>query len=118
MVDMSKHGGRLQKRRPVLVIQNDVANERSGETIIAGIRDPHGKKLPVFVQVPTGTAGLLKDSVVDAGHLLTVHQEILLDRLGSLPSPILAQVDRALAGILGLPGWQRLYPIGEPAAEP
>jgi mRNA interferase MazF len=56
--------------RPVVVVQNDVGNRYSPETIVLAIRDhPEGKRLPVFVPIERGCGGLGKDSIVDAGHI-------------------------------------------------
>lgn len=103
LADLSEHGGSLRKNRPVLIVQNDVGNRYSPETIVAAIRDAHGgKPLPVFVPVGRGSGGLRKDSIVDAGHLATIPKEALAHRLGALPVEMLAAVDRALLLSLGL----------------
>jgi hypothetical protein len=57
---------------------------------------------PVFVEVSKGTAGLGKDSVVDAGQLATVLKQDLGRKLGILPDPAMREVDKALAISLGL----------------
>ncbi len=102
-VDLSSQGGLLAKTRLVVVVQNDIGNRYSSETIVAAIRDIHGdRQLPVHVRVPAGMAGLYKDSMVDAGHLLTVPQEVLVGPLGKLPLRIMASLSLALARSLGL----------------
>ena len=103
-LDLSRSGGRLRKRRPVVIVQNDVGNRYSTETIVAAIRDRHGGPLlPIFVPVKGGTGGLRKDCVVDAGHVYTVGQEDLPHRpAGRLPARVMAAVDHALRLSLGL----------------
>ena len=97
LLDLSEHGGRLTKERPVLVVQNDIGNARSRETIVTAVRDRHGgRMLPIFVPVSRGVAGLPKDSIVDTGHILTVAGTRLGRRLGSLPASLMSAVDRAL----------------------
>ncbi len=97
LLDLSQAGGRLTKERPVLVVQNDVGNTRSMETIVLAVRDRHGgRMLPIFVPVSRGMGGMLKDSIVDAGHVMTVASSRLGQRLGSMPSRLMAAVDRAL----------------------
>lgn len=103
LVDLAAQGGRLRKTRPALVVQNDVGNRLSSETIIVAIRDVHGgRPLPTFVPVARETGGLAKDSVIDAGHLHTIGQDALRNRLGTLPMAVMEQVDRALHVSLGL----------------
>jgi len=103
IADLQRPGGRPWKNRPVLVIQNDMGNRHSPETIVAAIRDAEGKRpLPVFVRVPRGIAGLEKDSVIDAAQVLTVARQELGHRLGAMPPDVMAAVDRALRISLGL----------------
>lgn len=103
LLDFQEAGGRLRKRRPGVVVQNDQGNHRGLDTIVAAVRalSPKGR-LPVHVLVRQGTAGLDKDSVIDAGHLGTVRQSTLGPRLGVIPPPLMDEVDRALKISLGL----------------
>ena len=97
LLDLSRVGGQLTKERPVVVVQNDVGNARSRETIVLAVRDLHGgRMLPIFVSVSRELAGLKKDSVVDAGHIMTVAKSRLGHRLGSLTHRLMAAVDHAL----------------------
>lgn len=103
LIDLSEYGGRLRKKRPVVVVQNDIGNRYSPETIVAAVRDPRGgRTLPVHVPLGKGTAGLAKDSLVDAGHLSTVPKEALTNFVGRLPGPGMQMVDRALRTSLNL----------------
>ncbi len=103
LADLWSQGGRLLKKRPVLVVQNDIGNIHSLETIVAGIRSAdRPRRVPVVVLVSRGTAGLVNDSHVDAGQLLTVLKTELGRRLGTLPPELLTRVDQALRISLGL----------------
>ena len=103
LLEMAAYGGRLQKVRPVLVVQNDQGNLRSAETIVAAFRGmPEKKLLPIHVVVPQGVGGLDKVSVIDAGQLSTVPIHALRRRLGGLPASLMDVVDRALEVSLGL----------------
>lgn len=102
-LDPAAGRGALTKGRPVLVVQNDVGNRHSPETIVAAVRDPQGARdLPVFVPLEAGEGGLRRKSVIDAGHLCTVPQESLRKRLGVLSTGALSRVDHALRLSLGL----------------
>ena len=104
LLDATPFGGRLRKSRPVVVVQNDIGNRFSPETIVAAIRDPHGgRPLPVYARASKGEGGLAKDSIVDAGHISTVSKAQLTARLGALPPAVMADVDRALRVSFGLP---------------
>lgn len=101
--DLAGVGGVLRKRRPVLVVQNDLGNRYAADTIVLAIRDPHGGRLlPVHVAVTAGTGGLQKDSVIDAGHVMTVPKAVLAQRIGRMPPEVMRQVDRSILISLGL----------------
>ena len=102
LVDLAGAGGVLRKKRPVLVIQNDLGNRHAADTIVVAIRDPHGGRLlQVHVPVRRGVGGLQKDSVIDAGHLMTVSQAVVVRRLGNLPPEVMRQAERAVLISLG-----------------
>ena len=102
-IDLSRHAGRLQKKRPVVVIQNDVGNRFSSETIVVAVRDAHGGRLlPIFVPVEAGVGGLPKASIIDAGHVNTVSADDLEGPIGTLPAEVMSRVDAALRVSLSL----------------
>ena len=88
----------IEKRRTVLIIQNDIGNQFAPHTIIAAIHGDTGKRLPVFVPVPVpkGVGGLTKDSLVDCGHIATISRERLGNPIGHLPQLYMSFVDKAL----------------------
>lgn len=100
--DMETAGGQMWKNRPVLVVQNDRGNLYSADTIVAGLRTGGGLFLPVRVRVSAGTAGLPKDSWIDAGHLLTLKKDQLGAFIGRMPAEVMEAVDRALRISLAL----------------
>jgi len=92
----------IKKKRPVLVIQNNIGNRYSGETIVAAIRHDSQKSLPIHVAVGKGIAGLSKDSLIDCGQIATIPKSMLGEPIGVLPPAAMAAVDRALMVSLGL----------------
>ena len=88
--------------RPALIVQNNAGNTHSPETIVVAIRHDTRKGLPIHVQVPAGTGGLKKESVIDCGKIYTLLQVDLGDSLGHLPENYMNQVDRALKISLSL----------------
>ena len=57
---------------------------------------------PGNVALPSGTAGLTKDSVVNVSQLLTVDRAVLGDGIGNLAREQLIEVDRGLRLSLNL----------------
>ena len=82
----SEQGG----TRPVLIVQNNLGN-RYSPTVIA-----------LAMTSRTGTAGLPRDSVVLPEQVRTLDKQRLGARIGMLPAPIMAQVNRALFMSLGM----------------
>lgn len=95
-------GGRLFKDRPVLVVQNDLGNRSSPETIVVTIRSDSGKRYAILVPVVRGTGGVNRDSLIDTGHVLTIPQIGLGRRIGVMPPEVMKAVDQALRTSLAL----------------
>lgn len=100
--DLGAAGAPLKKRRLLVIVQNDIGNLRSPHTIVAAIRHDTGKALPIHAALPAGTAGFPKDSVVDAGILMTVSAASLARSGRRLDAETMRRIDRALAVSLGL----------------
>jgi mRNA interferase MazF len=96
-------GSEIQKTRPALVLQNDVANEYSPITIVAAISSQFDEPLyptEVLIQPPEG--GLTVRSVVLLNQIRSIDKQRLIKRLGKLTNERMAQVNRAIQVSLGL----------------
>ena len=96
-------GAEIQKTRPALVLQNDIANRGSPITIIAAITSRfHQPPYPteVFIQAPEG--GLRQDSVVTLNQIRSVDRQRLVRRLGRVRPETMEEVELALAISFGL----------------
>ncbi|MEK7281965.1 MAG: type II toxin-antitoxin system PemK/MazF family toxin [Chloroflexota bacterium] len=90
-------GSETGKRRPALVVSNDINNEYSQTvTVLPLTGQPAGKEYPFEVLVPKGVAGLTADSRIKANQIRTVDKRRLVSFRGSLPSQYLPQVEKAL----------------------
>lgn len=95
----SEQGG----TRPVLIVQNNLGNRYSPTVIALAMTSRTGKaRLPTHIEIAQGTAGLPRDSVVLAEQVRTLDKRRLGARIGMLPAPIMAQVNRALFMSLGM----------------
>src|SRR5258708_9932322 len=96
-------GAEMKLFHPCVVVQNDVANQRSALTIVVAITgNLRVASLPIGVLIPAGTAGLTKDSVAHCGHVYTIDQTRLGAKLGRLPVALMSAVDKALMRSLAL----------------
>ena len=90
-------GSETGKRRPALVVSNDINNESSQTVTVLPITgQPAKKEYPFEVLVPKGVAGLTADSRIKANQIRTVDKRRLVSFKGSLPSKYLPEVEKAL----------------------
>ncbi|MBI2305565.1 MAG: type II toxin-antitoxin system PemK/MazF family toxin [Chloroflexi bacterium] len=90
-------GSETGKRRPALVVSNDINNELSQTVTVLPITgQPARKEYPFEVLVPKGVAGLTADSRIKANQIRTVDKRRMVSFRGSLPSQYLPQVEKAL----------------------
>ena len=97
-------GSEPNKKRPCVVIQNDVGNKFSPVTIVAAITDETNvpKRYPVDVPVKMSEGGLVKNSVVQCNLIRCVDGERIVQNLGRLSPATMREVDRALMISLAL----------------
>ena len=96
-------GSEEGKTRPVLVVQNDVANQYSPVVIVAAITTSIGpKEYPTEVLVNAPEGGLRRDSVILLNQIRTIDKRRLIERWGDLGEETMKRVDRALEISLGL----------------
>jgi mRNA interferase MazF len=96
-------GAEIQKTRPALVVQNDIANRHSPITIVTAITSQFDDPLyptEVFIQPPEG--GLTLASVVLLNQVRSIDKRRLVRRLGVLTLATMERVDRAILISLGL----------------
>lgn len=90
-------GSETGKRRPALVVSNDINNEYSQTVTVLPITgQPAKKQYPFEVPIPKGVAGLTMDSRIKANQIRTIDKRRLVSFRGSLPSRYFLQVEKAL----------------------
>ena len=95
----SKQGG----TRPVLIVQNDTGNKHSPTVIAAAITSQTGKaRLPTHINIPGGSVGLSKDSVILLEQIRTIDKRRLREHMGRLNDKQMSMVDTAIAVSFGL----------------
>lgn len=103
-VGSEKQNDQTAGTRPCVVVQNDTGNLHSRLTIVAPITDvDQYKRLPIQVCVsPDANNGLIKDSIVECGHLRSVDECRLKAKRGVLNQKDMDKVNKALRVSLGL----------------
>jgi mRNA interferase MazF len=88
--------------RPVLVLQNDVGNKYSPTVIVAAITSQINKaKIPTHVELDSATYSLPRDSVILLEQIRTIDKRRLQEKITSLDTEKMKQVNRALLISLG-----------------
>ncbi len=94
-------GSEIAKRRPALVLQNDVGNRYAATTIVAAIT-ARVKDLPTLVGVePSARNGLQRSCAVNLSHIRTVSKSRLVARMGRIEEKYLPLIERATLISLG-----------------
>lgn len=88
-------GSEQAGKRPALVIQNDIGNEKSSTTIVAAISGSV-KIYPMNIKIDPPEGGLERPSIVKTGQILTVYKERLEKRLGKISAKKMEEVNRAI----------------------
>ena len=95
----SEQGG----TRPVLIVQNDTGNRHSPTVIAAAMTSQTGKaRLPTHINIPGGSVGLSKDSVILLEQVRTIDKRRLREKMGRLDDQHMSLVDNAIAVSFGL----------------
>ena len=91
-------------RRPVLIVQDDEFNRSRISTVIVAVLTSNVALAPApgNVLLKARRAGLPKDSVVNVSQLITIDKRFLADKVKTLNSPTMAEVDEGLRLILAI----------------
>ncbi len=88
-------GSEQAGKRPALVIQNNIGNQKASTTIVAAISGSV-KIYPMNVKLDPPEGGLERLSIVKTGQILTVAKERLSKRLGRISAKKMEEVNRAI----------------------
>ena len=94
-------GSEQAGKRPALVIQNDIGNEKAPTTIVAAISSSV-RIYPMNVEVKPPDGGLDRPSIIKTSQILTVARQRLGKRLGRLSRVRMDDVDKAIKLSLAL----------------
>ena len=95
-------GSEQAGKRPALVIQNDIGNEKAPTTIVAAISSSV-RLYPMNVAINPPEGGIDRPSLIKTSQILTVAKERLEKRLGRLSKDRMDDVDKAIKLSLALP---------------
>ena len=96
-------GSEIQRTRPALILQNDIANRHSPITIVAALTSQFEEPLyltEVLITPPEG--GLTTGSVALLNQIRSIDRRRLVRRLGRVSAGTMERVNRAIQLSLGL----------------
>jgi mRNA interferase MazF len=101
-----RSGSEQTGRRPVIVISHDGFNQTMGWRSIIVVpmstSASHVRRGLTVVEVPAGTAGLLKPSFAVCHQITTLDRAKLSKRIGTLPAEVLQEVEQGLKAAMDL----------------
>ncbi len=95
-------GAEIKKRRPALVISNDLNNRYAATVTVLPITDKGEKVYPFEVPLSAQEAGLDKASKIKCQQIRTIDKGRLIKSLGIVSDERLRQIQQALGIHLGM----------------
>lgn len=95
-------GSEQSGTRPALIIQNDIGNELSPNTIIASLTTAPNKPYPFLVSFTAEESGLDKSCAADLASIVTISKTRLGQKCGQLTVEKMKEVNIAIKVSLGL----------------
>lgn len=91
-------------RRPLLIVQSDSYNRSRIQTVLAAVITSNTRlaEAPGNVLLPSRTAGLPRESVVNVSQLVTIDKRFLVKRAGKLRTDHLRAVEDGLRLVLDI----------------
>ena len=94
-------GSEASKRRPVVIVSNDGANERAtilgrGVVTVVPVTSNVTHVLPFQTLLQPGATGLARSSKAQAEQVRSIDVRRLGPRIGQLPPAVIAELDKAL----------------------
>jgi mRNA interferase MazF len=95
-------GSEIKKKRPAVIIQNNVGNQYSPTTIVAPITSGDQAIYPIEVEIRPPEGGLKNNSLVKLDQIRAVDKRRLIRYLGNVNDETLSRIDQAIMISLGL----------------
>lgn len=91
-------------RRPIVVVSANAFNRSRIATLLCVLLTSNVRlaQAPGNLLLPSGTAGLREDSVINVSQLVTLNKDDLGDRIGLLAAPDVDLLDAGLRRVLDL----------------
>ena len=91
-------------RRPVVIIQSDAFSQSRIQTVIAAVITSNTRlaEAPGNLALTKNQSGLPRESVINVSQLITVDKKYLTERISTLPSELVSELNEGLRLVLAL----------------
>lgn len=91
-------GSETGRKRPCVIIQNNIGNKYSPVTIVAIITSQKeiSKKYPVDVWIDKGAGELNYASIVQCDQIRTIDKRRIIKKIGHLSDSVIQEIDEAI----------------------
>ena len=95
-------GSEIGKRRPAVIMSNDINNQFANTVTIVPITTSTKKVYPFEVFIAKGVGNLKEDSKVNANQIRTIDKKRIGEKIGTLPKDIIYEIEMAIKIHLGI----------------
>lgn len=89
-------GSEISKKRPVLIVSNDINNQLAGCVTVLPITSSFQKSYPFVVSIKKEDSGLQHDSTIKANQIRTLDKQRLVNKTCRLSELIMIEVEEAI----------------------
>ncbi len=89
-------GSEISKKRPVLIVSNDINNQFADTVSIVPITSTTSKIYPFEVLLPKGEGNLINDSKAKCNQIRTIDKQRIQKRFGKVSNDKLREVEKAI----------------------
>ena len=89
-------GAEISKKRPVLVVSNDINNQYANTITILPITSKIGKIYPFEIELNTGEGNIKANSKIKANQIRTIDKSRLFQKIGIIGNVKLKDVEKAI----------------------
>ena len=89
-------GSEISKKRPVLIVSNDINNQFADTVSIVPITSTTSKIYPFEVFLPKGEGNLINDSKAKCNQIRTIDKQRIQKRFGKISTEKLKEIEKAI----------------------
>ncbi len=89
-------GSEISKRRPVLIISNDINNKYAETITVLPVTTSTEKVYPFEVLINAGDGNIQETSKIKANQIRTIDKRRLFEKIGTISQSILKEVEKAI----------------------